>query len=281
MLHVVFSPADSGVLRKAMETEPTLAGDILELQEEWNTGPLAELDTDEGWEARQAWKRQTLDQASSESAAADSSSDREKVKQLIRELTAQPEHTVWIWMGQNALDVTGYYWIMSQLKAFQGRVWIIFMNNLPCINEKGQLFFPTQIGELQPREIIKARKLARPITLSEFEVDPDEWTRLAVENAGVRILEGGKKIVGKEYTYYDTELLKSLTPDWQKATRVVTHTRHRMKGKTSDRFLLWRIRELMSLGRFAVNGDLSKGWKDVELRIPQAEQLELTPVQPG
>ena len=183
-------------------------------------------------------------------------------------------------MGQNALDVTGYYWIMSQLKAFQGRVWIIFMNNLPCINEKGQLFFPTQISELQPREVIKAKKLARPITLSEFEVDPDEWTRLAAENAGVRILEGGKKIVGKEVTYYDTELLKSLTPDWQKATRVIAHTRNRMKGKISDRFLLWRIRELISLGRFAVNGDLSKGWKDVELRLPQAEQLELTPVQP-
>ena len=112
-----------------------------------------------------------------------------------------------------------------------------------------------------------------------FEVDPDEWTRLAAENAGVRILEGGKKIVGKEVTYYDTELLKSLTPDWQKATRVIAHTRNRMKGKISDRFLLWRIRELISLGRFAVNGDLSKGWKDVELRLPQAEQLELTPVQ--
>ncbi|ULT43100.1 DUF3658 domain-containing protein [Niabella defluvii] len=29
--------------------------------------------------------------------------------------------------------------------------------------------------------------------MSEYEVDPDEWNKLTIENAMVRILEGGKK----------------------------------------------------------------------------------------
>jgi hypothetical protein len=83
---------------------------------------------------------------------------------------------------------------------------------------------------------VKAKKLARPITLSEFEVDPDEWKRLAEENAAVRILEGGKKIVSREETFYDAEILKNLTGEWQKAWRVLTNTLHRMKIKTGDVF---------------------------------------------
>ena len=65
--------------------------------------------------------------------------------------------------------------------------------------------------EIQPKELLKAKKLARPITMSEFEVDPDEWKKLCAENATVRILEGGKKIVSREETFYDSEIMKNLT----------------------------------------------------------------------
>ena len=49
------------------------------------------------------------------------------------------------------------------------------LNNLPFLNDKGQLFYPTYLNEIQPKEFLKAKKLARPITLSEFEIDPDEY----------------------------------------------------------------------------------------------------------
>ena len=111
-------------------------------------------------------------------------------------------------MGQNQHDVTGYYWLMPQLKEFQGRILILYLNNLPFINEKGQLFYPLKVHDILPKEAVKAKKLARPITLSEFEVDPDEWKRLSEENAAVRILEGGKKIAAKEIDFYDVEILK-------------------------------------------------------------------------
>ena len=87
------------------------------------------------------------------------------------------------------------------------------MNNLPFINDKGQIFYPSWLNEIQPSEFLKAKKLARPVTLSEFEIDPDEWKKLCDENAMVRILEGGKKIAGKEETFYDSEILKNLTTE--------------------------------------------------------------------
>ena len=79
---------------------------------------------------------------------------------------------------------------------------------------------------------VKAKKLARPITLSEFEIDPDEWKRIRDESATVRLLEGGKKIAGKEESFYDNEIMKNITGEWQKAWRALGNTLHRMKIKT-------------------------------------------------
>src|SRR6185436_440194 len=164
--------------------------------------------------------------------------------------------------------------LMPQLREFVGRIMILYLNNLPFINEKGQIFYPSWIGDIQPKEFLKAKKLARPITLSEFEVDPDEWKRLCEENSMVRILEGGKKIIGKEEVFYDNEIIKNLTPEWQKAARVITNTLHRMKIKTGDVFLMWRMKKLIADSRIEVTGDTNKGWKDFDVRTPGTKQTE-------
>jgi hypothetical protein len=174
-------------------------------------------------------------------------------------------------MGQNQHDVTGYFWLMRQLRDYQGRAMILYLNNLPFINEKGQLFYPWNVHDILPKEIIKAKKLARPITMSEFEVDPDEWKRLSEENAPVRILEGGKKIVSKDETFYDEEVMKNITAEWQKAWRVLSNTLHRMKIKTGDVFLMWRMKELITQGKIEVLGDVTKGWKEFDVKLPGAQ----------
>jgi hypothetical protein len=86
----------------------------------------------------------------------------------------------------------------------------------------------------------------------------------------VRILEGGKKIVSRDERFYDDEIMKNLSADWQKSMRVVANTLHRMKIKTGDAYLMWRIRQLISEGQIEMLGDMSKGWKEIDLRLPQA-----------
>jgi hypothetical protein len=125
-----------------------------------------------------------------------------------------------------------------------------------------------------PKEAIKAKKLARSITLSEFEIDPDEWKRLSEENSLVRILEGGKKIVGQDVTFYDTEILKNLTGEWQKATRLLSNTLHRMKIKTGDVFIMWRIKQLISEGKIDTMGDVAGGWKEFDVRKAGEQSTE-------
>lgn len=274
MIHIVFQQADVTLLEKAFELDENLKGQVFEIKDEWGVGPLKDLDTEEGWLAREDWWRSLLRITPYGEKLVGTIDDRKTVQLIKDQLAADESAEAWIWMGQNQHDVTGYYWLMPQLKEFQGRVMIIYLNNLPFINEKGQLFYPLSVHDILPKEVVKARKLARPITLSEFEIDPDEWKKIAEENAMVRILEGGKKIVGKDENFYDNDILRNITPEWQKASRVMMNILHRMKIKTGDVYLMWRMKQLHSEGKFEIMGDIDKGWKEFDMRKTQAVEGE-------
>jgi len=171
-------------------------------------------------------------------------------------------------MGQNAHDVCGYYWLMSQLKELQGKVQVLYLNNLPFLNEKGQLFYPTNLSQIQPSEFLKAKKLARPITLSEFELDPDEWKKLCIDNGYVRFLEGGKKLASMDISYYDKEILSLLTKNAQKLPSALAHILSKMKIKTGDVFIVSRLKALSELGKLTFTGNWEKGWKDIVVQMP-------------
>ena len=266
MIHIVFQQSDVEVLQQAMELDETLKGEIFEIKDEWGVGPLSGLDTDEGWNARLEWWRSLLIDTPYGEKLVGSFDDRETVKQLLEKLEADETLEAWIWMGQNQHDVTGYYWLMPQLRSYQGRVMILYLNNLPFINDKGQIFYPAKVHDILPKEAVKAKKLARPITLSEFEVDPDEWKKIVEENAMVRILEGGKKIDGKDASFYDGEIMKNITPEWQKAWRVLSNTLHRMKIKTGDVYIMWRIKYLIAEGKIETTGNVTSTWKEFDVR---------------
>ena len=266
MIHIVFEQANVDALNKAIELDESLQGTVIEIKDDYAVGPIAEIFETEGYQARRDWWK-TLLEFSPYQDQMNLVDDKLTVHQLLRTLEENTEEEVWIWMAQNAHDVCGYYWLMTQLKELQGRIQVLYLNNLPFINEKGQIFYPTHLAEIQPKEFLKAKKLARPITLSEFEVDPDEWKKLCVENDGVRFLEGGKKIVGKNYNFYDAEILSNITSETQKLPRVLSNTLNRMKIKTGDVFIVWRISEMAVDLKIELTGEWKKGWKEIMVKL--------------
>lgn len=271
MIHIVFNESEVDLMKQVIEMDETLTGEVIQIKDDFAVGPLQALDTEEGWQARLDWWRTISEGSPYPTELVGSFDDRETVKQLKAKLDENPDQELWIWMAQNQHDVSGYFWLMPQFKEYQGRVMVLYLNNLPFINDKGQIFYPSWLHEIQPKEFIKAKKLARPITLSEFEIDPDEWRKMTEENAVVRMLEGGKKIAGKEESFYDGEILKNITGDWQKATRVLSNTLHRMKIKTGDIFIMWRMKKLIGEGKIELTGDITKGWKDFDVKLTGAK----------
>jgi hypothetical protein len=274
MIHIVFQQADAEVLRKSFELDETLSGEIIEIKDDFAVGPIKDIYSPEAIEGRRNWWRMVL-QGGDYDGHVDNGSvdDVNTVSELIERLRSDEKEIVWIWAAQNKHDVSGYYWLIGQLKEFQGRIYILYLNNLPFISEKGNIFYPENLFEIPPKEFLKARKLARPVTLSEFEIDPDEWTRLQNEEKGVRILEGGKKLVQYDDDFYDGDLKKFITPDWQKASRIIHQFLSKNKHKTGDAFLLWRLKLMLANGGFDVQGEV-KNMKDFEVKLPAKQAVE-------
>jgi hypothetical protein len=276
MIHVVFNESEVDLMKQVIALDESLSGEIIQVKDDFAVGPLSGIDTEEGWQARVEWWRGLLQGSPYKESLAGSFDDRQTVKQVKQQLDADNNEQVWIWMGQNQHDVCGYYWFTSQFKDYPGQLMVLYMNNLPFINEKGQIFYPSWLSEIQPKEFLKARKLARPITSSEYEVDPDEWKKICDENATIRLLEGGKKLVSKDGTFYDSDVIRNITAEWQKASRVLTNILHRMKIKTGDVFIMWRMKELIAGGKIEAMGELAKGWKDFDVKLPGTVQAEAT-----
>lgn len=276
MIHIVFNTADVEVLKKAIELDESMAGEVVEIKDDYAVGPLKNIYNEEGIEARKQWWREVLAGGDSDgNVEKDEVNDYRTIANLLAKLDADPEEKLWIWAAQNKHDVSGYYWLLYFLKPYQGRVFILYLNNLPFINEKGAIFYPQWLHVIPAKEFLKAKKLARPITLSEFEVDPDEWTKLSNEDQGVRILEGGKKLSQAGYDFYDKELGSFITKDWQKASRVITQFLNKGKITTGDMYLLWRIKKMAAEQMIDLQGE-AKNMKDFEIKskasVPEAAE---------
>lgn len=267
MIHIVFNEADVAILKQAQEMDDALSGEIIQIKDDFAVGPLDNLYETEGREARQQWWTEVLDGGDySGKAEQSATADHETMLSITEKLKNDPEEKIWIWAAQNKHDVSGYYWLLAYVKEFQGRIFILYLNNLPFINEKGNIFYPNWLHEIPAKEFLKAKKLAREITLSEFEVDPDEWTKICSENKGVRLLEGGKKLIQQDYDFYDAELKKFITADWQKASKIIHGFLHKAKHTTGDAYLLWRLKVMIAQEMFDVQGKVAH-MKDFELKL--------------
>ena len=271
MIHIVFNEGDVNVLKQAIALDETLHGEVLQIKDDYAVGPLNNIYIGEGKEARKQWWQQVL--AGGDYGGKIETGEMDDYKtaaELVGNMRRNEEETIWIWAAQNKHDVSGYFWLIKYMKEFQGRVFILYLNNLPFINEKGNIFYPNWLHEIRPTEFLKAKKLSREITLSEFEVDPDEWTRLCEENKGIRLLEGGKKLTQQDYDFYDADLKKFISPDWQKASKIIHQHSNKATHTTGDAYLLWRLKVMIAQDMFDVQGKVGN-MKEFEVKTKSGE----------
>jgi len=274
MIHIVFNEADVAVLKQAIELDESLQGEVIQINDDLAVGPIENIHEGEGIKIRQNWWREVLAGGGDLDGALvnDEKNDLNTIANMVGAMRRNEEEVLWIWAAQNKHDVCGYYWLLHYVKEFQGRVSILYLNNLPFLNEKGQVFYPTWLSEIPAKEFLKAKKLAREINLSEFEVDPDEWAKLCNENGGVRLLEGGKKLLSQDENFYDAELKKYVTADWQKASKIIHQFLSKAQHKTGDMFLLWRLKKMIAMELFDVQGKV--GYiKDFEVKTKTLSAL--------
>ena len=60
MIHIVFQNADVETLSKSFVLDETLAGDVLQIHDDFAVGPLLHIYAEAGMETRRPWWREVL-----------------------------------------------------------------------------------------------------------------------------------------------------------------------------------------------------------------------------
>jgi hypothetical protein len=200
--------------------------------------------------------------------------DLERLLEVSNELYKDTDAVAWFWMAPWPADVCGYFWALSYLGKHAGRMLILNLANLPFLDDAGKVFYPKNISEILPRELIKARKLARQVTPAEMEMDGETWRGLVAENGGIRTHEGGKKLLSRPENYYDAQLIATLSNNFQKGSRVLQQAMSKFGLPTGDMYLAWRLREMAATGMIELKGDTAKPYREWEVRLPAEAESE-------
>ena len=271
-MHIVFQKEDQNTLIKSFDLDESLRNEIVVIKDDYSLGPIKDIYSAEGMQSRKDWWQNILQDTNGN--LVEDVADAEMVESIKSKLANSDEQAVWIWVASNKQAVSGYYWLISQLKDYVGKVFVLSLNNLPFIKDKGNIFYPVHLYEIPPREFVKAKKLAGAVTTSEFEIDPDEWTKLGNENKMIRILEGAKKLSQHDEDFYDKFILEYITGDWQKVNKVINQFLNKSKHTTGDAYIFWRLKELIAQGKIDSSADIQNR-KDMEVKLKVKNEDEL------
>jgi len=267
--HFVVGDMAAQPLQEAIMNEPSIQGEVIILKDLLHLGPLQREEgisfstmRSEFWNTVIGNDKQPVEV-----------NNLERLMEASTQLTNNPEAQIWLWMAPWPADVCAYHWMLSYLGKHMGRFYLVNIAGLPFLDENGKVYFPKNLSEIMPKELVKARRLARLVTPAEYEVDGEEWNRYVNENGGIRTHEGGKKLSSREETHYDNILLSYCSHQFQKAHKVINQAISKYNVPTGDVYLGWRLREMNSSGKLQLQGDTAKTLKDFEVKLPGGDAV--------
>jgi hypothetical protein len=262
--HIVTGDLAAAPLNEAILLEPSMAGQVVVVKDVLSVGPLQK---EEGGQKFSEMRSEFWQQVVLNGKAHLEVDDFERLSHVVTELAKNEKDVVWVWIAPIPADICTYHWTIKYFGRYKGQFLTVNIAGLPFLDENGKVFFPKSIAEILPKELVKARKLARPVTPGEIEVDGYEWNKLTEENSTIRTSEGGKRLVSRKGDYYDSILLSFCNDQYQKASRIVNQALSKNNIPTGDLFLGWRLRMMVEEGKLQLQGDVAKGLKDFDVKL--------------
>ena len=262
--HFVVGDMAAEPLKEAVLSEPSMQGEVVVLKDILHVGPLQKEEGQTFSELRTAfWQNVVANEKNFVPV-----DDMERLLEISAAMFKDEEIKAWFWMAPAPADVSAYHWMLPYLSKHMGRFYLLNITGLPFLDEQGKIYYPKSISEILPKELVKARRLARLVTHAEVEVDTDEWRKLVEENAGIRVHEGGKRLTSKTEDHYDNQLLSFCSQQFQKASKIVRQALSKYQIPTGDVYLGWRLRKLAEEGKIVIQGDSTRALNEYDVKLP-------------
>lgn len=242
MIHIVFSSSAAGTLRRLLRRRG-LRDKVVDLTDSLDWGPIAmPLKDRENW----------LDQyAPTGSGNRDWIS--EQVSEFWKAVEKEPDRLIWI-APRSATEQSGLYWFLSQFDGIEAD--LVIADYPLSASWKNQA--PLTLGELNEDLMAELLDSCPRIRRDDARFPRRRWSELMIDNALLRIVEGGA-IQSVHERYFDDLLLEHCHSDdtnWRRVVGNAMAASFDSNGSPSDAFLFWRLRELIREGRIVCDGEL-------------------------
>ncbi len=265
--HIVVGDMAAAPLAEAIAAMPEMAGEIVVIRDLLNVGPLKKTEESQKFSELRSAFWQLVAPNDKSPVQVD---DTERILQVSSAMAGDEGLKVWLWVAPWPADICTWLWLTKYFGKYPGRFSVVNIAGLPFLDTNGKVFYPKNISELEPKELVKARRLARAVSYAEVETDEEEWRKLTEGNAGVRTLESGKRIGQKGDDLYDAHLISFCSQQFQKASKIVNQALTKFNIPTGDLYLGWRLRELVAQDKLHMQGDPAKTLKDFDVKLPSA-----------
>lgn len=269
IFHLVVGDEAARPLREAVESEESMAGEVVVLKDILHVGPLVRSQGESFGAMRSRFWNDVLPHEKEPTIVPDEG----RILEVSNALHNSSDAQVWVWMAGAPGDVCAYHWLLGYLAKHGEKFKLVSAGGLPFLNASGAVFYPRGFSEVEPRELVKARRLARSLATGEAEIDGENWVALVEQDTGLRIHEGGKKLLSRPVDFYDKTLQSYLTAQPQKASRVVSTALSKNYLPPGDLWLGWRLRMMAEAGAVAVIGDATRPLKEWEVQLAGHTQL--------
>jgi hypothetical protein len=256
-LHILFSASAAGTLRQVLTVRGS-GDEVVGFADCLAMGPIAGGDPDE----RAAWFEAHVPERFGWGWIADSTRD------FLSAIRAwRGKRLVWI-APQSACEQCGLQWFFEQVAG--GAAGPMIIADAP-LSGGWRDAPPLGLGELPAELVAGLLDRAPRRQWPDARASGDVWRRLRGEDGLLRIVErGALRTVAEDH--FDDLLLGSCSGEWRKWSRVVGDAMTKAMERshhTGDAFYLWRLRELVRLGRIECRGELP-GRQHDEKRRPDA-----------
>lgn len=263
--HIVIGDMAATPVAEAVAATPEMAGEVVVIRDLLNLGPLQKTEDGQKFSELRSAFWQEVTHNDKNPVVVD---DTERILQVSAAMAGNEEIKAWLWVAPWPADICTWLWLTKYLGKYPGRYYVVNIAGLPFLDANGKVFYPKNISELETKEVVKARKLARQVSYAEIETDEDDWRKLTDGNAGVRTLESGKRIGQKGADHYDAQLISFCSQQFQKASKIANQAIAKFNIPTGDLYLGWRLRILAELDLLHMQGDPAKSMKDFDVKLP-------------
>ncbi len=246
LYHIVQGNANANNIKNAIAQGAALEGEVLVIEDAFSYGPLRKEGIPFGELRNQFWDSISNELQQKELFAF---SDLEQLVALLSKIDIDSDE-IWYWMGNGKDDLITYYFLLHYLKKYMQIFKVININGLPFLDNDLKLFYPKSFADLPLKEIIKARKLARLLSPSEWETDMEEWkvlTQLA-DAGNIRVFKGGKQIQSISIDDIQKQILNHLNLGSLKLNKLLSQLVINPEDRLHQLFFHFQIIQMLKEG---------------------------------